>query len=558
MAAAAFSPPPSRSHYGRSPGPPRPLPLQTHGKLHKRGHSASSMHSPMSPPISEHRPSFDFGRRTGTPIMSTHEEDEYNEGGSSGARKPHHRRMRRHGSAPEDDPNYLPTSPISPVTSPGMKIKPYLRKLSSKDSGMASNTVDLSLPAAENASLAGLGIQDSGNRSASDVTFAHAPGRRGTSSSSAAAGGGHTRHGRSASNTSQFSTSSLQRPTAPYAHPMRPTPRPYTPPIAPQSSYSNSIGGSEHSGEAGDPLTEDELRLRSQFPVRHSGGSVSSTPPNGRGVPLYIQTGATATGSSSRIFGTASNSFNTTTNRSQTSLSLTLGSPVATVATASGGNTNTNRNRRDTVRSNETGITAATSPSSRTSMDRAFGFLRGTAGRGGDDDAPEDPAERAANIQAARQAYREREAAKERKAEKEALRQLEREHQRHARQLERERRREELREKKRAGQAAGGAAARDRSRSGGSGGGGGATNEKALVEESDAVAGREYSRFAPAHALALPSLSAPPLAADEGVPVGAATRRQRERHGSSGGRWMGFVAWFKTRLLRLSRRLRLS
>lgn len=143
-----------------------------HARLHKRGHSASSsLASPLSPVADGG--AFVF-QRSETP-RSTREE------------------------------SWASAHPL--------KIKPYLRKLSSKD----ANALDLSRPAAENESLAGLDIardyardysayahdyspsyardyNPSYARSITDVTFTPVNGRH--------------RHTRSTSNTSQFSTSS--------------------------------------------------------------------------------------------------------------------------------------------------------------------------------------------------------------------------------------------------------------------------------------------------------------------------------------------------------------
>src|ERR1700728_235167 len=194
-----------------------------HGKLHKRGNSVNNSLSPLSSDVS----SFSF-KRSDTPKV-TYEQ-------------------------PFSETWNEPARPAPSVSNP-LKIKPYLRKLSVKD----SNALDLSRPAAENESLAGLGIHEYGGnaRSASDVNFSPISGR--------------SRHHRSTSNTSQFSTSSsLQRPTVPYMHPMRQTPRPYTPPIS-KSSPASIIGSDAE--EADDILSDEELRYRQHMfdPARRSG-----------------------------------------------------------------------------------------------------------------------------------------------------------------------------------------------------------------------------------------------------------------------------------------------
>jgi hypothetical protein len=255
------------------------------------------------------------------------------------------------------------------ATSSHIKIKPYLRKLSSKD----NNGLDLSRPAAENESLAGLGIAEYGggySRSISDVTFTPVNGRH--------------RHTRSTSNTSQFSTSSggLQRPTP--LPPIRQTPQSYVSPIS--ISTPPSVLGSER--EADDLMSEDEFHLRQNAydPGRRS-GSLSSVP----GTSLRIHTN----NSSTRLAGSYS----------QSSVSLT--SPVAPA-----------RSRGDTLKS----IDTTTSPSSRTSFDHATRFIRG--GR----ETSIDPASRAASIRAAREKFEADQRIKEAKYEKEASKLAEREY----------------------------------------------------------------------------------------------------------------------------------
>lgn len=406
-----------------------------HGKLHKRGNSVNNSFNPLGSDVS----SFSF-KRSDTPKV-TYEQ-------------------------PFSETWNEPARPAPSVSNP-LKIKPYLRKLSVKD----SNALDLSRPAAENESLAGLGIHEYGGnaRSASDVNFSPISGR--------------SRHHRSTSNTSQFSTSSsLQRPTVPYMHPMRQTPRPYTPPIS-KSSPASIIGSDAE--EADDILSDEELRYRQHMfdPARRS-GSVSSTP--GASAPLRIHT----SGSSTRL-----GSY------SQTSLPIT--SPPT--------------HTRDTLKS----IDTTTSPSSRTSFDKAFGFIRG--GR----DSPVDPASRAASIRAARQAYQEKEAAKERKAEKEAMKQADRDNRKKSKQEERHRRKSDVKEK--------------RSRS--------VSNEKMMTP----VAGREYSNYTPAHSRSLPARVA---TVDLNKEMRTAPQVTTRRAAKS--RWLAFVTWFRTRLLRFGKRLRVS
>ncbi|KAL8710151.1 MAG: hypothetical protein Q9220_005234 [cf. Caloplaca sp. 1 TL-2023] len=112
-----------------------------------------------------------------------------------------------------------------------VKIRPFLRKIHSHD----KNTIDLSRSAAENE---GLGIYTSSDLGGSRKT------------SSDAAYGGRSYHNRTTSGTSHVSTtttSSHHPYTTQYTHPLRPTPRPFTPPLA--GSFANSLeSGSSASG----------------------------------------------------------------------------------------------------------------------------------------------------------------------------------------------------------------------------------------------------------------------------------------------------------------------
>jgi hypothetical protein len=160
----------------------------------------------------------------------------------------------------------------------------------------------------------------------------------------------------------------------------------------------------------------------------------------------------------------------------------------------------------------------ATSPSSRTSFDKAFGFIRG--GR----DSPVDAASRAASIRAAREAFYEKEAAKERKHDMEAYKQAEKQYKK----TEHQQRKTESQEKKRA-----------RSISD--------FNEKT---PRPSIGGRQYSDFRHAHASTLPK---PVTNVPYKKPTGVGPKVTKSREAK--GRWLRFVTWFKTRLLRMSRRM---
>jgi hypothetical protein len=413
-----------------------------HAKLHKRGHSGSSIGSPPLPASSElYASSFKRGDSRNVAIAYSDEALEET-------------------ARPGHTPN-----------GPALKIKPYLRKLTSKD----DNKIDLSRPAAENERLAGLGIHDlyTPSKSVSDVAFTPVNGR--------------ARHNRSASNNSQFSNSSLQRPTAPYAHPMRQTPRPYTPPVA--KSYTTSMIGSEVSDEALDIMSDDEYRYRQRMyePGRRS-DSISSMPAPPAALHLHT-----------------SGSFTRLNNQSQSSLPSTMP---------------TGRSRGDTLRSFDTA-----SPSSRTSMEKSVSFVRGAK------DEPIDPAARAASIRAARIAYNEKEAEKERRAEKEELKRLELENRKRAKKEDRQRRKSDAEDKR----------TRSRSDSG--------NNEKV-----DFV-GKAYNDFTPAHTRSLPA-HVPTAAPSARLAHNRTSTRSSRRSAKS--TWVGFLAWFRTRLLRLGRKLHLT
>jgi len=401
---------------------------QAHARLHKRGHSASSATSPVSPGA------YTFNR-SATP-KTTYEEPWTQE---------HQRSM---------------AAPSHPL-----KIKPYLRKLSS------NNGLDLSRPAADQEGLAGLGISEYSDysKSISDVTFTPVNGRH--------------RHARSTSNTSQFSTSSGGPPRPTPLPPIRQTPQPYAPPVS--KSTPPSVRGSE---EGDDIMTDDEFRRRqSAYDPSRRSGSLSSAP----GTSLRIHTN----NSSTRLAGSYS----------QSSLSLT--SPV--------GHT---RARGDTLKS----IDTTTSPSSRTSSDHASRFIRG--GR----DSPVDAASRAASIRAARQKFEEDERAKELKYVKEATRQAEREYRKQQKREELQTRKSETHD----------SSEHNRSRSESD-----ALNEKA---SRPSVGGRQYSDHRRAHSNSLPKHVA---TVDVEKQSGAAPQVTKSR--AAKGRWLRFITWLKTRLLRM-------
>jgi hypothetical protein len=410
-----------------------------HARLHKRGHSASATASSLSPVADHGLFTFD---RSNTPNVY---EDAWTE----------------------------PQRPVpAAVSAHPLKIKPYLRKLSSKE----TSGLDLSRPAAEN-DLTGLGILEYGaySRSISDVNFTPVNPRN--------------RHNRSTSNQSQYSASAGLRPTP--LPSIRQTPQLYSPPIA--NSSPPSILGSELEGD--DIMSDDEVRLKqnSYDPARRS-GSMSS-----------------AQGTSLRLH----------TNNSSTRLAATYSQSTASLTSPTG----PPRARGDTLKS----IDTTTSPSSRTSFDQTYRFIRG--GR----DSPVDPASRAASIRAARQKFEQEQRAKELKYEKEAHKQQERDYRKQLKKEDLQRRKSETLDRNEIN--------RTRTISDDS-----EKTPRPSVGGRPSIGGRQYSDHRQAHSHSLPKLVTtvdPEKAAMSAVPKVSKSRAVK-------GRWLRFITWLKTRLLRLS------
>ncbi|KAF2401678.1 hypothetical protein EJ06DRAFT_354806 [Trichodelitschia bisporula] len=337
-----------------------------------------------------------------------------------------------------------------------------------------------------------------------------------------------SRHARSTSNTSQFSTTSA-RPAVPFAHTLRQAPRPYTPPIA--KSYTTSVVGSEVSNEAADVLADEEdlaFRISALNAAGRRSESISSIPAHAP--PLPISSAAVNNPSLTRLHAASTSSgtytFGGTANHSQSSLPSLL---------PSGG-----RTRGDTMRSNA-GDT--TSPSSRSSLDRAMAFIRG---RGAEPEP--DPA---TSIRAMRIAYAQREEAKDLKAEKESLKKLERDAKKRAK------REQQAHSRRKSSSDTGRGRVRGDSksthRSGGSGALGG-SNEKV-----EFVPGKPYSAYTPAHARSLPArvdtISPPRMGG--GFRNGAA-RRARSGRLNAKSTWLGFMAWLRTRFLRWGKKMHVT
>ncbi|KAL9077865.1 MAG: hypothetical protein Q9157_003221 [Trypethelium eluteriae] len=451
--------------------------VPSHGRLHKRGNSASSIPSPSSAAVDN---VYGF-TRSETPAV-TYEE-------------------------PRDLPK-------SPGRSSSVKIKPYLRKLSTKDS---TPTLDLSRPAAENEGLAGLGIHDFGSPSPSvaDVTSGHVGRRNG--------------HGRSQSINSTYSAGSgAFKPTQPFVHPMHKTPRPYTPPSS--NSFVAVPSPDEEvpdSGISTSIMSDEEFRLRQQAfePYRTRRSTSVSTTPNITS-PLH----AHHTGSSTYLANSAS----------QTNLSIKSSSAT--------GNSN-NRPRGQTMNSFET---YSASASSRASLDKAFSFMRGSK----DPDVPLDSAaSRAAEIHAARIAYHEKQEAKERKLLSKAQKaeQKQREYLLQKRQKEEKHRQKgDIKERTRSERPS--TASEDR------------TNAKPprrksevtpSTSQTNVLEGKAYAEINPVHSRSLPIKG---TTASEATGTGQRTgEKMTMDQGAQGrksakGTWWRFMTWLRTRLLRLGGR----
>lgn len=284
------------------------------------------------------------------------------------------------------------TSTSSTPTGSMPKIRPYLCKMSTKEDS-EQGRLDLSKSMSENQAFTGLGIQDLGQRSASEVSFTHTAKRS---------------HARTISGESQLSTASGSvRPTnKPFVHPMRQTPRPYTPPHG--HSFDSSTMNDEERNESDDVLTDDDFRLGHGFRTRRS-VSISSTPVI---APTPLSQSHTAL-DLSMVPKFTSSSLGNAGNTSQTNLSLKSNRSGKSSKSRPSGT----RSRRNTERSFDT----PTSTSARTSFDKAFSFASVGGGRRSDTD----PLTRDQRIQAARRKFEEREGKKERKAEERVLKRRE-------------------------------------------------------------------------------------------------------------------------------------
>ena len=322
-----------------------------------------------------------------------------------------HRRGNSTSTQSPTSPTFLPdyllhsASPIVPASahanlystpetkerkSTKVKIKPLLRKFSSRE----HVSIDLSRSAAENE---GLGIYTS-----SEISGA-------PDSGSGRRAGYHNRTTSATSQLSATTTSSNPRYGAQYVHPMRQTPRPYTPPLA--SSYKTSL-------ESEAPTTNTSVNTSIEAPYFEShsrstshpaGTPYAPLPSSRRPTPLHIRTGSAA-----RL-----------TSPSQTNLP---GTPSSLRFTA------------DTATPPE-----MIAPVGRSSLESAFRIRS----RSNPADVV-DPAAQKAIVDMKRQEFNEREAAKDLKYQQAEARAREKEARRRERKEEEERRTSEKKERKRA------------------------------------------------------------------------------------------------------------
>ncbi|KAF1810715.1 hypothetical protein P152DRAFT_451069 [Eremomyces bilateralis CBS 781.70] len=501
-----------------------------HGRLHKRGNSDSSFTSPTPPYANE---------------MLRH---------STESRRTEELRATYGDLVRETRPSL--DSQRSGHGSRGLKIKPYIRKLATNDSHGKIN-----MSRSEQERLAGLGINADYHFGptprASDVNFA--PMSR-------------SRHSRTRSSNSQFSASSSPyRPSAPFVHPMKQTPSAYTPPYA----RSNPISVADTDPDEITPVTGDDEALRSvrvAFADGEMNGTFHSTP--------HSHT-PSATPSLTRLPHTHPNPSQSSIRSGSVpnhAFPRPRGNTHASVDTATTNGT-PNTNNSMAVFSTSTAATSnipATS-STRTSFDKAssiahsfthpFSFSR-TRTADTASSSPVDPnTERAQDIARLRAAFAEREEAKERKYEAEERRAREREAkkehrrrestERHQRSHERRLESEERKRKRSAERQSRKAREREWSREDKEQ----KKNKKKKGVESEAekkteVEGLEHANF-PSYsetAVSMPIRGRPISAMNEKEEYVEFTG-QGKRGGGFKRTWFGFLAWFRTRLLRLGIRL---
>jgi hypothetical protein len=346
------------------------------------------------------------------------------------------------------------------------KIKPYLRKMSLRDDDLDQGRLDLSRPSAENESLTGLGICDDApafSRSLSDVSFIPSTRRKAS-------------HSRATSGPASLVVAGPLRPTQPFA-PLREAPRSFTPPAT-----VSQVDTSDNEAEESVGVLTNDIRQPDYEPWKpRRSVSISSNP----AITPLSQT--YTAGSLTKL-----------TSASQSNLSIRSQPSYDQIKTG--------RTHRNTGRSSD----YPTTPSARTSIDKAFSFITRTS-------EPEDAASRAAAIRAARRAFEEKEAAKDRKYEKEEVK----------------RRASVIKKEERTWRKPN---PRTSMTSNGS---------NSIVVDEKAVAGADYATQTPAHDLSLPiqgDYSGAALTVPHSPPSPSKTKQAK-------GGWNRVLAWTRTRLL---------
>lgn len=328
----------------------------SHGRLHKREDSASASQSPDSSTLDSQYPS-SVQYQNVTTSANAH-----------------------------PDPYSLPSH--SSISKTKVMIKPFLRKLSSQE----QTSIDLSRSAAENE---GLGIYNS-----SEISGGPAYTEIGYGSM-----GARGYHHRTTSGNSQISTntsSSNHRYGTHYVHPMRQTPRPYTPTLA--ASYQNSLDS-----EISAPAPIRASSEGSHFESAHDAPTFYAPLPSARRIPPPLHLG--------------SGSFLHLTSSSQTNLP---GTPSSL--------------RHQTDNTDNLDIMP---PTARSSLESSF-RKRSRA------NTQTDPATQAATVQALRQKFNEKEAAKDLKFQQAEARAKEKEAKKKEKREEDDKRKSEGKERKRA------------------------------------------------------------------------------------------------------------
>jgi len=291
---------------------------------------------------------------------------------------------------------------------------------------------------------------------------------------------------------------------------MRQMPRPYTPPTGSSSNSFVNFVNEEEANESEDVI-DDDFRLGHGYRSRRS-MSLSSTAQIAP-TPLSQSHTAEELGQVPKL----------TTNASQTNLSIVSG------------RSSKSRAGRSTGRDNERSIDLPTSPSSRTSFDRAMSYVS----RRSD---PE-PTTRDERIRAARRKFEEKEAHKDRKLEHGASKRREAEEAKTVKKQERQRRKSEVSD---------GAVAPTTSRPSESGGGGGdprggpRKGARDNPSQNEKFRARSYEEYRPANAASLPRKGR-----EAGTSEKTPQRGQEQRKTGNGAQsgWVRFSAWLQTRLL---------